>query len=569
MTRVLPSRQADTARGTGAAGAGGPLRDVLRSAESGIGTRRGGLIVFGSAVAVFAVESIGLPAIPGRDFGTYLRFYLQIADWHSVFPMSMLFRTPLAPIVVGVPLDLTGGWGAQVVFTLLFAASVLAWTRVALTFGNRAALVTAVALILYPGYGILFHELASDAVAAAAYAGWALALRRAVARPTTARFAVVGLLVAGAALARPGNQALIALALVPLALSIPLRQRIACVVACVAAAAVVLGGWAVNNGLRYDDYAVARGGTAYLPFFRAFTSDHIVEPGNGAASRKLADAVQKDLLPQEPYRSYGVTLRDFFARGSDREFEDLLGLSDRIWGWNSDYAELRKVGLEAVRAHPATYARGVTGTVLRELWHPLFVALPAKRAPTSSAPTASAPASGSAGTSTGDTIVVNGKTLPRPTGGEMIPAAHQGFYSTTPDGHIHEVWTSPTAHTIVLSDPADQRRFDEIDARRAQLTSRVPPYAGSDWLTLQFSRSSKLFPPPLLWLVAGAAGLIVRRPQGALLAIALALGALILVVFNALMIYTIIEFAIPLAPALIVFGAAGLVGERRAAQAER
>ena len=67
---------------------------------------------------------------------------------------------------------------------------------------------------------------------------------------------------------------------------------------------------------------------------------------------------------------------------------------------------------------------------------------------------------------------------------------------------------------------------------------------------------------PLLWLVAGAAGLVLRRPRGALLAIALALGALILVVFNALMIYTIIAFAIPLAPALIVFGAAGLVGER-------
>ena len=174
----------------------------------------------------------------------------------SVWYQAVL-RGDMAPIVVGVPLDLTGGWGAQVVFTLLFAASVLAWTRVALAFGNRAALVTAVALILYPGYGSLFHELASDAVAAAAFAGWALTLRRAVARPTAARFAVVGLMVAAAALARPGNQALVALAIVPLALSIPLRQRIACVVTCVAAAAVVLGGWAVNNGLRYDDYTVA------------------------------------------------------------------------------------------------------------------------------------------------------------------------------------------------------------------------------------------------------------------------------------------------------------------------
>jgi hypothetical protein len=352
-------------------------------------------------------------------------------------------------------------------------------------------------------------------------------------------------------------------------LSVPLRQRLACAASCVAVAVVVLGGWAVNNGLRYDDYTVARGGQAYLPFFRAFAADHIVEPGNGPASRSLADAVQRDLLTEEPYRSYGVTLDAFFERGSDREFEDLIGLSDRVWGWNTDYAQLRKVGIEAVRAHPGAYARGVTSTVLRELWHPLFVSLPPERPPAPVASPAPASSSAAAPAATGDTIVVNGKRLPRPSGGDMIPAAHQGFYSTTPDGHIREVWTSPTAHTIVLSDPRDQRRFDEVDGTRARLTSRVPPYPGNAWLTLQFSRSSKLFPPPLLWLAVGLLGLLVRRPARMLLALALVLGALILTVFNALMIYSIIAFAVPLAPALIVFGAAGLVGERKEAQAGR
>jgi len=540
------------------------LSAALHRIEAGIGTRRGGTIVFAAAVGVFAVESIALPAIPGRDFPTYLRFYLQMGDWHSVFPMSMLFRTPLAPIFVGVPLDLAGGWAAQLVFTLLYALSVLAWTRVALAFGGRAASLTAVALILYPGYSILFHGVASDAVAAAAFAGWALALARAVRRPTAAAFAVVGLMVAAAALARPGNQGLLALAVVPLALALPWRQRLACVASCIAVAVVVLGAWTVNNGLRYDDYTVARGGKAYLPFFRAYASDHIVEPGNGPASRALAAAVQKDLLTQEPYRSYGVTLHDFFARGSDREFEDLIGLSDRVWGWNSDYSELRKAGIEAVRAHPGTYLRGVTTTVLRELWHPLFVSLPAKRGSAKGA--ASGYASAASGQD-GDTIVVNGKTLPRPSGGDMIPAAHQGFYSTTPHRTITEVWTSPTAHTVVLSTPAQQRRFDAIDRGVGRLASKLPPYAGSNWLTVQFSRSSKLFPPPLLWLLAGVAGFAIRRPRGLVLASALALGALALTVFNALMIYSTIAFVIPLAPALVVFGAAGLVGGRRAAGA--
>src|SRR5262249_35019787 len=237
-------------------------------------------------------------------------------------------------------------------------------------------------------------------------------------------------------------------------------------VSCLAAALLVLGAWTVANGIRYDDYAVARGGAAYLPFFRAFTKDHIIEPGNGPESRRLATIVQRDLLTQEPYRSYGVTLDAFFARGSDREFEDVLGLSDRVWGWNSDYAHLRTIGIEAVRAHPGTYARGVVNTVLDELWHPLYVALP--NSPRTSV--GSGPASASSGASAGDTVVVRGRSLPRPSGGDMIPAAHQGFYSTTPDGHIREVWTSPTAHTVVFSTKAGQRRFEAVNAEVDRLT---------------------------------------------------------------------------------------------------
>ena len=103
-------------------------------------------------------------------------------DWHSVVPMAMLFRTPLAPLVIGGTLDLFGGWGLLVVMALLFAASVVLWTRTALTFGPRAALVTAVALVVYPGYGILFHTPASEPVAAAAFAVWALAARSRVDR---------------------------------------------------------------------------------------------------------------------------------------------------------------------------------------------------------------------------------------------------------------------------------------------------------------------------------------------------------------------------------------------------
>ena len=530
------------------------LRDALGWLESRVGTRRGGAAVFALALVVFGLRSIALPVIPGRDFGTYVFYYVQMWDWHSVVPMAMLFRTPLPPVVIGGTLDLFGGWGLEAAMALLFAASILAWTRAALAFGSRAALVTAAALLVYPGYGILFHTPASEPIIAAAFAAWALAVSRAWVAPSAGRFAVVGAATAATALARPGFQVLVLVAALPLLLRLAWRTRLACIAACAAVALAVLGSWTVLNGLRYDDYTVARGSGAFFPFYRALTTDRIVRPDNGPASRELADAVRRDLLPEEPYRSYGITLDEFFARGGPRQFEDVVGITDRLWGWDSDYAHMRAVGVEAVEAHPLEYASGVTQTVLAELWKPLFVALPntdveapsvaPKPGPKPKPKPATRPA------------------LPVPSEGELIPAAHQGFFSTTPDGHIRERWTSPVDHSLVFATQAMQRRYDEKGRDAGELMAEVPPYGGNEWLTLQFSRSSKLFPPPILWLVAGLVGLGVRRPKRSGLALVLAAAAVLVVAFQALAIYTIVEFAIPVAPALVVLGAAGLVGTR-------
>jgi len=153
--------------------------------------------------------------------------------------------------------------------------------------------------------------------------------------------------------------------------------------------------------------------------------------------------------------------------------------------------------------------------------------------------------------------------LPPPSEGETIPAAHQGFFSTTPDGSVTEIWTSPTDHGLHFSTASAQRRFGEVDAETNELDALVAPYPGSRWLTLQFSRSSRLFPPPLVWLVIGLVAWVWRRPARSGLAACLAGAALLVIAFQALAVYSIIEFAIPVAPALVVFGAAGLVGDRR------
>ena len=511
-----------------------------------LSTWPGRAVLFAAAVGAYAVEDVASPLRPGRDLSNYLHYYLQLGESHPPLLLTMLYREPVAPLLLGGSLDLGGRPLAEVCMAVLFGASIVAWTSVASTFGPRAGLFTAVALIVYPGYGILFHEYASDAVFAAAFAGWAVLVARAALRPTAGRFALVGLGVAVLTLVRPGNEVLLVFALFAFLAGSDWRQGIRSFGAFLLAAAVVLGGWAGYNGVRYGVYAVSRGGNAYIPFFRAFVTDHIVSPDNGPASRELARAVATRLLPLQPYRAYGITLHEFFAQGSVRMHEDLIHLSDLTWGWSSNYTKLRDAGLEAIERHPATYASGVASTVWDELWYPLFAAVGA-----------TPPAPRGTGSKPG-----RQHRLPVPTEGEPIPASHYSNNTTTPDGRIHEVWTSPTAHHIVYPTAREQRSYEELRARTARLEAPIVDNRGNATLKLRLDQASKWYPRLAIWLVVGLLTLAFRRPRHARLALALAASGLVVIVFTALGIFEVIEFSIPAAPAFVVLAAAGLFGDR-------
>ena len=135
---------------------------------------------------------------------------MELWQRHPIDLGYVLGRTPIAPLVTGGLLDLAGGALAEPAVSVLYALSIVAWFLAARRFGARAAVLVTVVLLAYPGYGILFHELASDSVFAAAFAGWSLLAVRAVLVPTPARFALVGAGIAGLVLVRPGNQALLA-----------------------------------------------------------------------------------------------------------------------------------------------------------------------------------------------------------------------------------------------------------------------------------------------------------------------------------------------------------------------
>jgi hypothetical protein len=524
-----------------------PVRLASRALALSEG-RRAVPVVALVSLAVWWLEALAMPLGPGRDLFTYLGGYIQLFQSHPIDLGYVLGRTPGATLVIGGLLQLGGGALAEAVVSLLFAGSIVAWFLAARLFSVKAALLTTVVLLVYPGYAILFHELSSDAIFAAAFAGWSLLVVRALIAPSPGRFAWVGVGVGVLSLIRPGNQVLLVLAVVPLVLRAPWRNRLVSTAAFVLPAVVLLGGWALHNGIRYDNYTVARGGNATVPFFRTFVTDKIVRPSNGPASRELARVVARDLIPKEPYRSYGITLDEFFSDASPRMQVDLLALSDRHKGWHSNYSWLRKIGVEAVRAHPARYARGVAGSVSGMLRVPLYREVD----------------SGNGGSSTPASVDIGGEVLPVPTEGEPIPAAHEGGV-TTPDGSIYTVWTSPSEHHLVFVHPGAEQRYDALHKRMDELARNLPDRRGSPTVVRRVNDTSRWFPPPVLWLVLAMIALAWRRPNRVLALALPSFAALLVILLTALGLPTESHYSVPVAPAFVFGAFAGLFVRRREA----
>jgi glycosyl transferase family 87/dolichyl-phosphate-mannose-protein mannosyltransferase len=565
-----------------------------RSFEGWVGTGRSAAALLVLALAVFALQSLVLPAYPGRDMDRYLQAFVQLGYHVPVYPAVLNSRGPLAALGVGVPLEL-GAWAAEVWLALLYALSIVAWGRVALTFGARAAVLTTGLLLAYPGYGILFHQLASDSLFAAAFAGWAVLLTRAILRPSIKAFLFVGVGLGVLVLVRPANQVLIVMALLPLVLRAPWRERLAWLAAFFVAAIGVTQSWKAVAELRYgvavtlkpstglivvalvlvplllpapwrarvalllavvvvsvvavkgwpgqspSQYARSVKQNESLQFlYRAFELDRIFSPDNGPASRRLAHVVKRDLLTREPYRAYGVDVETFFSSGSDRVFGDLTGVAPA--------ADLAAATREAIRRHPKTFAVGIARTLGEELWNrPVY------------APEALGSHEQSSGPQAKDYVVIDGRRLPRPTEGQPIPSSAIGPALWTPGGPASEVWRSPTDHRTVFTDPRDRRRFEKFERDVSRLT-RVPDRSSNRRLVHWLNRASHGFPPLIVWLAVGLITLGLRRPAHALVAIAPSIAALVVIAATSLVAPSVAEYAAPVSPAFVMLAATGLLG---------
>jgi hypothetical protein len=562
-----------------------------RSLEAWAGSRASALVLFGLALAVFALQSVFLPAYPGRDMSRYLETFFQLGYHVPVYPAVLNSRGPLAALGVGVPLEL-GGWVAEVVLAVLYALSIVAWARVAFVFGARAAIATSILLLVYPGYGILFHQLASDSLFAAAFAGWAVLVTRAIRRPSLGTFAWAGVALGALVLVRPANQVLLVMVVLPLLLAGPWRARLAWAAAFFVPAVAVSQAWRAFAHFRWGDAVQLKPSTGLvglavlsipllLPgawrlrtaavvgvlvivalavkgvpgetpgqyvrsvvrsesnqfLYRSFELDRIMAPENGPASRRLATTVKQKLLVREPYRSYGVDVHDFFASGSDRVFGDLTGVADP-----SDLAAATR---EAIRSHPRAFASSIGHTLWDQLANrSVFAPESIQQATAQAQPD----------------VVVKGRRLPQPSEGQPIPASAIGPALWTPGGTAVEVWTSATEHHFVFSNPRDERRYEKLGNDVGRLAARIPTRDGVQSVVHRLNQVSHRFPPPIVWLLIGVVGLAFRRPRNALVAIAPAVAGLVVIVATGLVAPAVAEYAGPVSPAFVLCAAVGVLG---------
>ena len=300
------------------------------------------------------------------------------------------------------------------------------------------------------------------------------------------------------------------------------------------------------NGARDDDRALSRGGGAWLPFYRVYLTDRLVDPANGPASRELAELVRTRLLTREPYVSYGSTSSG--SSTSQRRATTRTSSASptgRSAGTQRN-AIMRRAAIEGIREDPLAFGGGVARSLVQQLSQPVQLLPPAGKR---DEPQGS--------------IVVDGAEVPRPSEGGAIPAASFSYWLSRPDNAFDEVWTSPVDHHVVSRDPALLRRLDRLEARVEGLRLE-PSHTGSAAAMVWVNRASRLFPPALLWLLVGMVAVAVRRPADAGLAVVLSLVAALTLLATVLSVPPVPEFGAPFLPAFVLLGLAGVLGRRAA-----
>jgi hypothetical protein len=218
-----------------------------------------------------------------------------------------------------------------------------------------------------------------------------------------------------------------------------------------------------------------------------------------------------------------------------------------VLGRGENYEVLFDSAVEAIRAEPGTYLRGVADTFrefLRQKPLRENVAPRAQTAPEPPAPTYESD---------------EGDVLPNPQATVLVVGVPYGFVWCASDYIDSCTLTDPAQ---VWSDPERQERYREIVARVRSWDADLPSREGSSVVPELLNRITPRYPTPVLWIVVGAIALAWRRPRGWPALVLLWAAALLVLLVHAASQGVAPEFALPLYPVFIVTALCALAGEQ-------
>jgi hypothetical protein len=279
-----------------------------------------------------------------------------------------------------------------------------------------------------------------------------------------------------------------------------------------------------------------------VPFFRVAGD---VDPANGDASRRLAEAIERDVLTQPPYASRGVDVGTYFKGAGNLEVIRMIALSDRVFGWDSDYDVLFDASLEAIRADPWPYVEGV-GETFWDFLSQRYAPEPRERP----VPIPDLPAE----------LEIDGKPFPAPiTVSPLVEAIRYGLVWCPTDDLERCVVPDPEA---ALGSLEEARRYDDLVDTVRDWNAQLPTRDSNAWLASKGGTASDRWPRSILWIAVAAVALVVRRPRGsAPILVLMGVAALVLGV-HALSQAPQSEFALPFVPVWIVAALVGLLAPR-------
>lgn len=326
------------------------------------------------SIIFYVAYALAFPLNKGRDFGTYFQYYYDIFSKIPLDHNLMLYRTPLTPLFFGVLHDLGGSLLVEIsmgiafiIMNLLIFNIVKIWNKI---------LAYTVILLIYTNlkYNILFHSISSDSLYSFVLVSWFAFLFSISNAPSVFKFALSGLLVFLLVLTRPSSQIFVLIAILPfLANNVSLKKKLQGLFYFLLVYISLTLFYSSYNFIRYNDFTISRGTKAIIPFYRVFVNEKIVHSDNGKYSKLLANDISKYLLNQEPYKSYNIDIDTFFSGGDPRMWSDLISLSDRIYGFDTDYDIFPKVAIEAIKKHPDIYSKGVINSLETVFEVPFFL----------------------------------------------------------------------------------------------------------------------------------------------------------------------------------------------------